>query len=169
MYYKVLHIYFVYLLLSTPSGRIIIHSVMSTLLHFWILDHDIWQDEMISEYKIQINKLCLRFYPNRANILFSIEYFISINKFRFRFPSHISNLKQICTADKSYPHCINVIYLFLPGSVNGKANKTVAKNANNDDADEQWEHQDVMRAEDEASSLWLLFLDQEMLCDIIQI
>ena len=41
---------------------------------------------MISEYKTQINKVCLRLYPNRADtsltISISIEYFKGINKLK---------------------------------------------------------------------------------------
>ena len=59
--------------------------------------------------------------------------------------------------------------LILPVCVNGQANKTVTKDANNDDADEQREHQDVMWTQEKFSGLKLFFPDQKMLWDIIQI
>ena len=39
----------------------------------------------------------------------------------------------------------------IPVCVNGQANKTVTKDANNDDADEQGEHQDVMWTQEKVS------------------
>ena len=53
--------------------------------------------------------------------------------------------------------------LILPVCVNGQANKTVTKDANNDDADEQGEQQDVMWTQEKFSGLKLFVTDQKML------
>ena len=53
--------------------------------------------------------------------------------------------------------------LILPVCVDGKANQTVTKDANNDDADEEGEHQDVMWTQEKFSRLELFVLDQKML------
>ena len=57
----------------------------------------------------------------------------------------------------------------LPVGVYGKADETITKDANNDDADEDWEKQDVMRSQKKVLSLEMFFLDKENLCDILQI
>ena len=59
--------------------------------------------------------------------------------------------------------------ILLPVGVYGKADETITKDANNDDADEDWEQQDVMRSQKKVPSLEMFFLDKENLCDILQI